>query len=160
MSYQWGPSFRSQLTVVSDLQGLCSALILCLVQRDLQHFSPDPETFLPERWIPNEGRKLAAAAGQDYILIHGAYMPFKYGMGTRSSCVLAQELNRLPGPGNCVGRALALHEMRAALAMLVRGFDVQLAPSFAPEQWTDGLRDEYIVVGGKLEVVLAERVVA
>jgi cytochrome P450 len=68
--------------------------------------------------------------------------------------------SRVLGPGNCVGRALALHEMRAALAMLIRGFDIRLAPGVTPDQWTSGLRDSFILVRGRLEVVLTERVLA
>jgi hypothetical protein len=53
-----------------------------------------------------------------------------------------------------------LHEMRAVLAMLVRGFDVRLAPGFVPEQWTNGLRDAFALVRGELDVVLTERIAA
>jgi cytochrome P450 len=128
------------------------------VQRDPRYFSPDPDTFLPERWLPDEGPKLAAAAGQEYVLKQAAYIPFSYGLFP--VLVTLPSLIGVKGPGNCVGRALALHEMRAALAMLIRGFDVRLAPGFTPEQWTDALRDAFVLVRGALQVELSERVLA
>jgi cytochrome P450 len=64
----------------------------------------------------------------------------------------------LSGPGNCVGRSLALHEMRTVLAALVRRFDFQFAPGFQPEAWTAQLKDFYILTRGHLPVVLSKSV--
>jgi cytochrome P450 len=62
------------------------------------------------------------------------------------------------GPGNCIGRPLALHEMRAVLAAVLHRFDLRFAPGFRPEDWLDKLRDNYILVRSRLEVVLSKRV--
>jgi cytochrome P450 len=61
------------------------------------------------------------------------------------------------GPTNCVGRALALHEMRATLSMFVRRFDFQFAPGFRAEDWTEHLTDKFVLHFGKLQVVLQAR---
>jgi hypothetical protein len=34
---------------------------------------------MPERWLPEEGVKVAEARGQEYRLNQAAYMPFNYG---------------------------------------------------------------------------------
>jgi hypothetical protein len=34
---------------------------------------------MPERWLPEEGVKIAEARGQEYRLNQAAYMPFNYG---------------------------------------------------------------------------------
>jgi cytochrome P450 len=61
------------------------------------------------------------------------------------------------GPGNCVGRALAMNEMRAVIAMLVRRFDMHLDPGFSPGKWEDELVDGYILGRGALPVVMSSR---
>jgi cytochrome P450 len=63
----------------------------------------------------------------------------------------------LLGPGNCVGRALALHEMRTILASLVRHFNMRFALGFSPVDWEAQLRDAFILVRGNLPVVLGPR---
>jgi hypothetical protein len=49
------------------------------VQRDPRYFWPEPETFWPERWLPDQGPKIAEARGQEFRLDQNAYMPFSYG---------------------------------------------------------------------------------
>jgi cytochrome P450 len=61
------------------------------------------------------------------------------------------------GPTNCVGRALAQHEMRTILTALVRRFDMHFAPGFSPADWEAQLRDAYVLVRGKLPVVVGLR---
>jgi cytochrome P450 len=108
------------------------------VHRDPRYFCPDPHAFWPERWTA-EGPSLTKARGEEFRLYKAAWMPFNY------------------GPGNCVGRALAMHEMRAVLAMLVRRFDMHLAPGFNPGEWEDELVDGYILGRGPLPVVMNSR---
>jgi hypothetical protein len=80
-SYRSEPPYRFLPTHVRNLANrrCCHAHLTPPVQRDRRHFSPDPDAFLPERWLPDEGPKIAAAAGQEYKLNQGAYMPFNYG---------------------------------------------------------------------------------
>jgi cytochrome P450 len=61
------------------------------------------------------------------------------------------------GPANCVGRSLALHEARTVLAAVVRRFDFAFAPGFESQDWLDQLKDQYILVRGKLRVVVTPR---
>jgi cytochrome P450 len=67
------------------------------VQRDPQ-FWPEPDAFIPERWIVPETDPLHPRKN--------AWRPFEL------------------GPRNCIGQELALTEVRAALAMTVRELDI------------------------------------
>jgi cytochrome P450 len=67
------------------------------VQRDPQYW-PEPDAFIPERWIVPEADPLHPRKN--------AWRPFEL------------------GPRNCIGQELALTEVRAALAMTVREFDI------------------------------------
>ncbi|SLM34293.1 cytochrome p450 [Lasallia pustulata] len=62
---------------------------------------PQPDTFLPERWL--------VAPGDPLYPIKGAWRPFEF------------------GPRNCIGQELALLEVRIVLALTVREFDVRAA---------------------------------
>jgi hypothetical protein len=57
-----------------------------------------------------------------------------------------------------VGRSLALLKIRAVLAMMVRRFDIELAPDFQAADWLAQIRDQYALAHGKLMVVLRNRV--
>jgi cytochrome P450 len=135
-----------------------TALTDTVVHRDSRCFSPDPTAFWPERWLPQEGPKLAAARGLDFQLNTGAFIPFSHGMLSYPlisplSCCLC----RHSGPANCVGRALAMVEMRFVLAALIRRFDFALAPGFEPGDWTDNLGDAFAMTHGKLLAVVRAR---
>jgi hypothetical protein len=76
-----GPRFRSRHGLVRHKHtfSLTPMLNTSLVHRDARYFSPAPEQFWPERWLPGEGPKIAEARGQDFSLNQTAYMPFNYG---------------------------------------------------------------------------------
>jgi cytochrome P450 len=67
--------------VLCVLRRMCIGVIMTFltVQRDPHYFAPAPAEFWPERWLPEEGPKIAEARGQEFKLDHGAYMPFNYG---------------------------------------------------------------------------------
>ena len=79
------------------------------LQRDPRSFSPLPDTFWPDRWLPSSrsqphhSAKLASSAA-DKPRIHNtaAFMPFSQ------------------GHANCAGKNLALAEMRVVLALLMQ----------------------------------------
>ena len=62
---------------------------------------PQPDSFLPERWLVPEGHHLHP--------IKGAYRPFEF------------------GPRNCIGQELAMLEMKVIVAMTAREFNIQSA---------------------------------
>ncbi|MEQ9167140.1 MAG: cytochrome P450 [Fulvivirga sp.] len=69
-------------------------------QTDNEHFS-EPDAFIPERWIPNACPHLQNHSPQT-IKVFGA------------------------GPRFCPGRNLAFHEMKMAIAMILKNFDLTL----------------------------------
>ncbi|EIN08535.1 cytochrome P450 [Punctularia strigosozonata HHB-11173 SS5] len=108
------------------------------LHRDPRYFSPDPEEFIPDRWIADG----ALAKREDYKLDRDAFMPFSY------------------GPTNCVGRNLARLEMRIAIAALVLKLDFALThdDGWTPDEWERDLKDGFILKKGRLPCVVRPRV--
>lgn len=96
------------------------------VHRDENNFSPRPNDFLPERWFSSDST---------YKTSRDAFIPFSY------------------GPQNCVGRPLALMELRYALATMFRNFNMEFDYSkYNREKWSEELVDRYTLANGKLHV--------
>ncbi|KAF9564495.1 cytochrome P450 [Agrocybe pediades] len=96
------------------------------LHRDPRYFSPSPDSFIPERWLP-------ATDGTEYITSRDAFIPFSV------------------GPANCAGRALALVELRYVVATLVRHFEMEFdIPAFKPERWEKELEDRFTFSKGAL----------
>ncbi|TFK27312.1 high nitrogen upregulated cytochrome P450 monooxygenase 2 [Coprinopsis marcescibilis] len=110
------------------------------IQRDPRYFSPSPESFIPERWLPDpEGR---------FTTNKEAFIPFSH------------------GPSNCAGKPMAMIELRFIIAMLVHRFDMCYKgfESASPEvllkrqqAWFDGLKDRFVFSKDPLEVEVKPR---
>ena len=61
------------------------------------------------------------------------------------------------GPANCVGRPLALIEMRMTLAFLLQAYNFRFPDGYNEKQWVDGLGDWLVTTRGELPVVLEMR---
>ena len=61
------------------------------------------------------------------------------------------------GPANCVGKNLALLELRMVVAALVQKFDIKFAEGYDPRKWHEELQDFTAAMVGKLPVVLELR---
>jgi len=68
------------------------------IQRDGKYW-PEPDKFIPERWLVEEEDPLYP--------VKGAYRPFEH------------------GPRNCIGQELATIEMKIVLVMTAREFDIK-----------------------------------
>jgi len=77
-----------------------------LAHRDPKAY-PDPNSFLPERWLQETGEHISLQA---QFSVHG-----------RNKTLLPFSL----GPRNCVGRKLALTEIRVAVVKLLSHFDFE-----------------------------------
>ena len=66
-------------------------------------------------------------------------------------------IERVPGRHNCIGKNLAMMQMRSVVARLVCDFDVAFAPhEDGVAVWRD-LKDQFNSHPGKLELVFAPR---
>ena len=107
------------------------------LHRDPRYFS-HPDTFWPERWLIAEGLE-PAPAGEKFVHNPNAFIPFSF------------------GPSNCVGKNLALQEMRMVLVHLMHRFSFRFADNYDPEQYERNIEDRFVVSVGRLPVVVEER---
>jgi tryprostatin B 6-hydroxylase len=59
------------------------------------------------------------------------------------------------GPYNCVGRPLALSNLRTTLARLITSFDVQLGPGETKEKFLHDVKDRFVLELGALNLILS-----
>ncbi|KAG6816461.1 hypothetical protein H0H87_005944 [Tephrocybe sp. NHM501043] len=115
---------------------------LCL-HRDPRYFSPLPNAFLPERWLPSEQQaKLEPALFKDpsaNILNQVAFIPFSV------------------GPSNCVGKNLAWMEMRMLVCLLMQRYEMRFEEGYDVTRWEEEISDYYVMMKGRLPVVLTPR---
>ncbi|KAK1231863.1 hypothetical protein PQX77_005000 [Marasmius sp. AFHP31] len=102
-----------------------------------ENFSPSPESFIPERWIPKEAE--AVFKGQLVKMKMDAFIPFSY------------------GPANCVGKHLAMLEMMMVLTMLIQRFHFEFVPGFEWKEWPERKVDVFATRNAPLKVVIKPR---
>ena len=117
-----------------------------VVHRDSKHYSPIPESFWPDRWLPLSDRQPPEFPRnplkdekKPFILNTAAFIPFSF------------------GPANCAGKNLAYMEMRMVVALVIQRVNLSLDNDYDPSQWEKGLEDFFLVKKGKLPVVLSPR---
>jgi cytochrome P450 len=86
--------------------------------------------FIPERWTEE---------WRDGVKERKAFIPFGYGVHS------------------CVGKQLALNEMRLTIATVVRDFDIVLGGSYDEEMWEREWKDHSGIQIGKLWVHFVKR---
>ena len=86
------------------------------------------ETFLPERWYSKP----------DMVKYKDAWAPFSM------------------GPFGCIGKSLAMMELRTVTAKLVTKFDMSLAPGEDGSRLWYKTRDHFTVDPGSLDIVFKE----
>lgn len=101
------------------------------LQRSPRSFT-DPTSFLPERW-------LSSPQSSSSTLNKKAFTPFGI------------------GPYGCVGKSLALGEIRAVVAKLVLRFQVRFAEGEDGRRILEETRDYFVLGLGDLELVFEER---
>lgn len=101
--------------------------------RDPRYFSPDPDVFMPERWLKSKKEDPSVTMNANAFLAFSA------------------------GPANCVGKPLGLLEMRVALASLVQAFDFSFADGWDSDEWEEGLKDHLVLTRGELPLRLMRR---
>lgn len=112
------------------------------LHRDPRYFYPLPDTFWPDRWLVKDsyvvptGQKIMA---EQLIHNRNAFIPFSF------------------GPANCVGKNLALLEIRAVTCSFIRRFDMKAAEGYDLSKWEDSLLDYGVTTRGSLLVRLTVR---
>ncbi|KAF8644730.1 hypothetical protein AX16_008306, partial [Volvariella volvacea WC 439] len=66
--------------------------------------------------------------------------------------------DRAWGPTDCIGKRLAMQELRTISAAILQAFDVKFAPGYDSLQWEKELRDYIVTHRGKLPVLLTNNV--
>lgn len=125
--------------------------------RDARYWYPNPESFWPERWLIAEAHPRAVRlAGTDGI---------KRFAVTEDNADPTDEFRHNPamflpfanGQTNCVGRALALIELRCTVAMLVRKFVLRAGSELDLQNWESQLEDYHVMKFGDVLVLLEKR---
>lgn len=93
-----------------------------LLMSDERYF-PSAREFIPERWTGERPELLTDLSWK-------AYIPFGYGVHS------------------CVGKNLALNELRLVIARLVREFDVSFGESYDDEEFKRETKDYIILESG------------
>ncbi|TFK24863.1 cytochrome P450 67 [Coprinopsis marcescibilis] len=100
------------------------------VHRSSTYFSPSPNEFRPQRWLFEH---------QEEAFDRGAFIPFSM------------------GPANCVGRQLAMDEMRVVVALLARNFEMEFEEGYDVRRWEWEMADRFLAVKGVLPVRLRRK---
>nr|BED42936.1 cytochrome P450 monooxygenase [Trametes versicolor] len=110
---------------------------------DPRNFSPRPSDFWPERWLLAAGRISRADAGlaADAPFAHNdaAFTPFSH------------------GPMNCVGKNLAMQEMRVVLCGVLQKYELRPREGWDPRSYKDGYRDFFVTTRPPVPVLLRTR---
>jgi len=101
------------------------------MQRDERNFS-QAESFIPERWIESKRPK-------NFNHVKKAFAPFGSGVY------------------NCVGRPLAMLEMRLFVATILYRFQLSPGPNFSSEKFLASLRSNSTMESGGLPLIITER---
>lgn len=62
-----------------------------------------------------------------------------------------------PGPYACVGKRLAMLELRRVVAEILWRYDLTIAPGQTKEVFLDGKQDTFTTVSASLPVIFTER---
>lgn len=108
------------------------------VHRDSRYFS-HPDTFWPERWLIADGRAPAPADVENFAHNTEAYIPFS------------------GGPAGCVGKPLALLEMRLVLSHVLQNVNLRFAEGWDASKWEKNVEDLHLIALGELFVTLERR---
>ncbi|KAI0688711.1 cytochrome P450 [Cytidiella melzeri] len=108
------------------------------VQRDVRNFS-NPDMFWPDRWLIAEGLLPPPTSSNPFVHDVNAFIPFSF------------------GPSNCVGKNLALLEMRMVICLCMQKLEMRFAESWDPKLWHANLEDLFVTGMGQLPVVITRR---
>ena len=113
---------------------------LWTMKRNEQYFSPAPESFWPDRWLIAAGdMKYDGPADQPFVHNLQAFIPFSV------------------GPANCVGKNLAMAEMRMVICLIMQKFELSFAEGWNPDEFDREMRDYVVITRKRLPVTIKLR---
>ncbi|KAF7333636.1 hypothetical protein MSAN_02406600 [Mycena sanguinolenta] len=102
------------------------------IHRDPRNFSPSPDKYIPDRWLAKDN-------DSEFVTNDDAFIPFS------------------TGPANCVGKNLAMLEIRMVVAHIMRAFELQFSDGYDTQRWEEDLKDYFVMQKGSLPVNLTRR---
>ncbi|KAL1948749.1 hypothetical protein VTO73DRAFT_10555 [Trametes versicolor] len=111
---------------------------------DARHFFPKTDDFWPERWLLASGRLSFSSFSSNideatFMHNEAAFVPFSY------------------GPMNCVGKNLAMLEMRVVACAVLQKFRLHLRDGWEPRTYGEGLKDFFVTTRPPVPVTLVPR---
>ncbi|TBU46359.1 high nitrogen upregulated cytochrome P450 monooxygenase 2 [Dichomitus squalens] len=111
-----------------------------VLHHDPRNFSPKTDSFWPDRWlIASSEQKFEGAPGEEFVHNTAAFLPFSY------------------GPANCVGKGLAMQELRMVLCLLVQKLHLRLADGWDPKVYDEQILEWLVMIKPYLPVVVERR---
>lgn len=108
------------------------------VQRDSRNFLY-PNTFWPERWLIAEGLEKYQGGSEQFVHNETAFIPFSF------------------GPNNCVGKNLALLEMKMIICLMMQKLEMRFVEGYDAEGFERTVEDWYLMRKGPVSVVVEYR---
>ncbi|KAI0695303.1 cytochrome P450 [Cytidiella melzeri] len=105
------------------------------MHRDPRNFS-HPDTFWPARWLIASGLE---ESKEPFVHNANAFIPFSF------------------GPTNCVGKQLAMQEMRTVICHVIQRLDLRLADDWDPTEYEKEYKDFTVASVGRLPVLVQLR---
>ncbi|KAJ6588103.1 cytochrome P450 [Mycena capillaripes] len=102
------------------------------MHHDPRYFYPSPENFVPDRWLAHED-------DPRFITNEDAFIPFS------------------TGPANCVGKTLAMLEIRMVVAYVIQAYEMRFADGYDKHRWEADLKDYFVMQKGSLPIILTAR---
>ncbi|KAI0821898.1 high nitrogen upregulated cytochrome P450 monooxygenase 2 [Trametes gibbosa] len=112
------------------------------ILHDPRNFSPHTTDFWPERWLLAAGRVSFTDSGiHEASFVHNemAFAPFSH------------------GPMNCVGKGLAMQEMRVVLCAVLQRYELRLRDGWDPCAYADGYKDYFVTSRPAVPIVVRTR---
>ncbi|KAI0712109.1 cytochrome P450 [Earliella scabrosa] len=120
------------------------------LHRDPRNFSPCPDTFWPDRWLiaaglqkyegpPGRSRGEGATEFAEFVHNANVAIPFSF------------------GPANCVGKSLAMQEMRTLLCLVTQKLRLRPAQGWDPSTYDGQIREWLVMTKPCLPVVVERR---
>lgn len=108
-----------------------------------------PNEFIPERWTSRP----------ELVKDKSVYIPFNIGKSVYNQIPFpeAAYIFIAAGPYACVGKRLAMLELRRVVAEILWRYDLTIAPGQSKEAFLDGKQDTFTTVSAPLPVVFTER---